>query len=92
MSEPAFKYLDEFDPKCWSMHTFGTDSKCDMLLNNITETFNSWIKDAREMLLLTMLKLIRRQLMNQFVTKRAGIEKANWNICPHIREKLEKQI
>lgn len=35
------KYLDKIDPAGWSRHTFTTDSKCDLLLNNITETCNS---------------------------------------------------
>ncbi|KAK9987881.1 hypothetical protein SO802_028120 [Lithocarpus litseifolius] len=39
-------------------------SKCNMLLNNICETFNSNIVETREKLLVNMLKTIRRYLMD----------------------------
>lgn len=74
-SEDTFKYLDEVDPKGWSRHAFRRDIKCDILLNNIAESFNSWIKDAREQPILSMLELIMRQIMNRFVTKRVEITK-----------------
>jgi hypothetical protein len=41
MNEEAFNYLEKIDPKGWSMHAFGTNSKTDMISNNIVESFNS---------------------------------------------------
>lgn len=80
MYTEAHKYLDKIDSAGWSCHTFATDSKCDLLLNNIEETFNSWIKDARDKSILIMLEAIRRQLMNRLVKKREGILHATWDI------------
>lgn len=37
-----------------------------------------------------MLEAIRRQLINRFLKKREGNLHATWDICPHIRKKLEK--
>ncbi|KAL6544076.1 hypothetical protein OROGR_010573 [Orobanche gracilis] len=63
--------------------------KCNMLLNNISETFNSYIKDARDKPIITMLEMIRRQLMKRFHAKRDGMLSCKFSICPKIHEKLE---
>ncbi|XP_071918867.1 uncharacterized protein [Coffea arabica] len=44
----AAKWLDDKDPAEWSRSHFSTYPKCDMLLNNICESFNNKILDARE--------------------------------------------
>lgn len=90
MNPDAFKYLDEIDPIGWSHHAFRTTTKCDILLNNIAETFNSWIKDTRDKPILTMLETIRRQLMNRFVHKLECLATATWDICPRRKGKLER--
>lgn len=61
-----------------------------MLLNNIAKMFNLWIKDARKKLVLTTLELIQLKLMNWFVAKQFGIEKATHTNFPRIRAKLER--
>jgi len=90
MSEEAFDYLEKIDPRSWSRHAFGTSAKTDMISNNIAESFNSWIKDARDKPLITMLEIIRRQLMNRYHTKREGASQATNGICPKIQKKLER--
>jgi transposase-like protein len=60
MSQEAFDYLEETDPRSWSRHASGTSAKTDMISNNIAESFNSWIKDAIDKPLITMLEIIRR--------------------------------
>jgi hypothetical protein len=47
MDQHAYDYLKKIDPKLWSRHAFKTITKSDMLLNNLAETFNAWIKDAQ---------------------------------------------
>jgi transposase-like protein len=90
MSQEAFDYLEKIDPESWSRHAFGTNAKTDMISNNIAESFNSWIKDARDKPLITMLEIIRRQLMNRYHTKREGASQATNGICPKIQKKLER--
>lgn len=63
-------------------HVFSMNCKSDMLLNNITETFNAWVLEARDMPLLNMMEIMRRMLMNRFHKKRAGIEEASFDIWP----------
>jgi hypothetical protein len=72
MDERAYTYLERVDPKMWSRHAFRTSSCSDILLNNISESFNAWVLEAKEKLILTCLETIRWQLINQFNQKRAG--------------------
>lgn len=60
MDACAYKYIDDVNPTSWSRHAFSTQSKSDMLLNNLAETFNAWIKEFGDNPLLTMLDMIQR--------------------------------
>jgi predicted SprT family Zn-dependent metalloprotease len=59
MDARAYKYLDDVNSAPWSRHAFSTQSKSEMLLNNLTKTFNAWIKESKDEPLLTMLEMIR---------------------------------
>jgi hypothetical protein len=61
-----------------------------MLLNNLAESFNAWIKEARGKPILTMVEKIRWQIMARFQQKRNGIRSTQLTICPKIHKKLEK--
>jgi hypothetical protein len=86
----ADDYIDKIDPKMWSRHAFRTTSCSDILLNNITESFNAWILEAREQPILTCFEAISRQIMNRFNQKMAGAATATNVICPKIMKKLER--
>ncbi|XP_059435186.1 uncharacterized protein LOC132168118 isoform X1 [Corylus avellana] len=90
MNSKAFDYLDKIDPRMWSRHAFSTNSKSNMLLNNLPMPFNAWVKEAREKPILTMMETIRRHLMTRFQAKRDGARMANFVICPKIVKKLER--
>ncbi|XP_062155259.1 uncharacterized protein LOC133863331 [Alnus glutinosa] len=85
----AFDYLDKIDPSGWSRAWFSDHSKCDLLVNNTCECFNSYILKARDKPILTMLEMIRKQLMRRYQLKRDGIAKLKGKLCPRIVEKLE---
>jgi len=85
----AFDYLDKIDPSRWSRAWFSDHSKCDLLVNNICECFNSYILKAHDKPILTMLEMIRKQLMRRYQLKRDGIAKLKGKLCPRIVEKLE---
>ncbi|PON45878.1 hypothetical protein PanWU01x14_255500 [Parasponia andersonii] len=51
--------------------------KCDILLNNISENFNSAILNARDKAIIALLQKIRFWLMYRFCNKRESVEK--WN-------------
>jgi hypothetical protein len=89
VSPDAFDYLDKIDPSGWSRAWFSDYPKCDLLVNNICECFNSYILKARDKPILTMLEMIRKQLMRRYQLKRDGINKLKGKLCPRIVEKLE---
>ena len=73
--EKAHTWLLGRDPKQWSKSHFRVDVKCDMLLNNLCESFNSAILPARDKPIVTLLERIRFWLMCRFVAKRCEAEK-----------------
>jgi len=89
ISPNAFDYLDKVDPRGWSRAWFNESPKCDLFVNNISECFNSYILKARDKPILTMLEMIRKQLMRRYQLKRDGISKLKGKLCPGIVEKLE---
>lgn len=82
--------IDNTNPSHWSRSHFKETTKCDILLNNLCESFNSVILEAREKPILGMLENIRVYLMERLRTKREWMKKRADNICPKIQIKLEK--
>ncbi|KAM2845960.1 hypothetical protein COP1_028340 [Malus domestica] len=87
----AYNWLVKRDPDRWARSRFSTRVKCDMLLNNLCETFNSWIVAARDKPILTMLEMIRCNLMKRLCAKRTEISKLQRNVCPKIQHKLNRE-
>ncbi|CAL8996626.1 unnamed protein product [Prunus brigantina] len=75
LSKPAHDWLVEKDPKHWSRAYFKSDSKCDMLMNNLCEAFNRSIMDARDKPILTMLERIRLYIMLLMARRKVFCEK-----------------
>ncbi|KAG8376915.1 hypothetical protein BUALT_Bualt09G0113800 [Buddleja alternifolia] len=61
----AIEWFKDKSPLQWSKSHFSEYSKCDMLLNNVCESFNGTILQARDKPIITMLEWIR-----QYLTKR----------------------
>ncbi len=76
----------------WSQHAFRTSSCSDILLNNIAESFNAWVLEAREKPIMSYLEIIRRKFMNQVNQKRAGVATSTNVIFPKIVKKLERNM
>lgn len=65
LNEDAYEYLDDIPTKHWSRHGFTTNCKSNMLLNNMCETFNAVIRDARDKPILTQMEWLRRYMMKR---------------------------
>ena len=89
LNEDAYEFLNKVDPSMWSRAWFNEFPKCDLLVNNISECFNSYILKARDKPILTMLEMIRKKLMRRYQVKRDGIAKLTGRLCPRIATKLE---
>ncbi|KAF7146254.1 hypothetical protein RHSIM_Rhsim04G0159500 [Rhododendron simsii] len=79
----AFKWLAKHKPQHWCRSHFSVAPKCDMLLNNLCESFNATILNARDKPILTMLKRIRIYMIRHVVKRRASVEKWHGIPCAH---------
>ena len=66
----TFDWVEELPPNTFIKAFFSDFPKCEMLLNNHSEVFNSYILDAREMPMLSMLEHIFYKLMHMIVGKK----------------------
>lgn len=89
ISQEAHDYLFNANPQLWSRHVFSPLVKCDILLNNVCESFNKYILEARDKPICTVLEMIWRKLMERFVTKREGMQTYPGNITPRSLKRLQ---
>lgn len=86
----AYQWLMAIPARFWSRHAFRTLPRCDMLLNNLSETFNAYILQSRDKPIVQMLEMIRKAVMSRTIKKREQLLKHDYPICPNILKKLEK--
>ncbi|KAK8655126.1 hypothetical protein V6N13_107717 [Hibiscus sabdariffa] len=92
ISKEAFDWLQKKDPAQWSKSHFATHCKSDMLLNNMCESFNKIILEARDKPILTMLEMISCKIMNRFAKKAEEDKKIVGPLCPKIQKKVDALI
>ena len=85
----AYGHLMGIDYAHRSRYAFSAWPKCDMLLNNLCESFNSKIINARDKSILTMCEMIRRYLIKRIPRNRYTMLKKFGPICLRIQDKLE---
>jgi hypothetical protein len=78
--------------KYWCKHAFSFYSKCDVLMNNLSESFNATILVARDKPILTLCEWIRNYLMNRMMTCVAKLERWEHRMMPMPMKRLEKEI
>ena len=83
-SPPVYDYLSKIHVVTWSRSKFSTNPKSDLIVNNLLECFNSYILDARDKPILTMVDTIRRKLMRRFQVNKASIAKMSEKLCSKI--------
>ncbi|GAU34421.1 hypothetical protein TSUD_393740 [Trifolium subterraneum] len=88
----AWDWLKDIPTKMWCKHAFSYYPKCDVLMNNLSKSFNATILVARDKPILTLCEWIRNYLMNRTY---ASVSKlANWphRILPMPQRRLEKEV
>ena len=75
MSSNVAKDLINYPPHTWVRVYFSGRYKLWVVDNNMVESFNSWILEARYMLIRTMLEFIRKKIMNRLGMKGPLCEK-----------------
>ncbi|KAL0398119.1 UNVERIFIED_CONTAM: hypothetical protein Sradi_2155200 [Sesamum radiatum] len=91
LDQGAFDWFNDKPPQEWSKSHFTEHPKCDMLLNNVCESFNANILNARDKPILTMLEWIREYLMKRLQENRdRAAKKWKGTICPKIKKLVQK--
>ncbi|CAL9001486.1 unnamed protein product [Prunus brigantina] len=88
--EEAWKWVKKIPAKNWSISHFEPYSKCDLLLNNLCESFNSCILDSRDKSILTCLERIRVYIMLRMANRRIASTVWRHPIGPRIVKIIEK--
>ncbi|XP_021866757.2 uncharacterized protein [Spinacia oleracea] len=88
LNEDAYNYLSDIPPVHWCRHAFGSNSRSNMLLNNLCETFNAVIREARDKPIITCLDWIRRYVMRRNAEKWEGIQKYEGRFMPFVEKVL----
>ena len=69
LDEDAYYYLADIPEQHWCRHAFQSTSKSNMLLNNLRESFNNVLKEARDKPIITCMEWIRRYVMKRHFEK-----------------------
>ncbi|XP_021721467.1 uncharacterized protein LOC110689025 [Chenopodium quinoa] len=90
LSEDAYEYLDNIPAQHWSRHAFSTNCKSNMLLNNMCETFNACIREAKDKPILTQMEWLRRYAMKRHNDKWEGVKKIQGKVMPYVTKLYER--
>ncbi|KAL3498614.1 hypothetical protein ACH5RR_041346 [Cinchona calisaya] len=96
MREPKYYDADAFarvkkEPPLenWCLALFSHHTKCDIIVNNIYDSFNSHILEARDSPIISMLETIRKILMNRMEDRSTWMRKCHEPMGPAIRQIIE---
>jgi hypothetical protein len=80
------------EPVHWARSFFEVGSKCESVDNNLCESFNHAIVDARFYPIISMLEKIRKKIFVRIQEQREKAAKWHGKICPSIFKKLKTSI
>ncbi|KAK4390053.1 hypothetical protein Sango_2068600 [Sesamum angolense] len=63
--QTPYEWLAEIPPVHWARCFFPTKTRCDVLVNNMNESFNHIIMEARELPIIDMFEWIRKKFMTR---------------------------
>ncbi|XP_020101451.1 uncharacterized protein LOC109719288 [Ananas comosus] len=78
----AIEFLRQNHNMIWSRSQFGTQAKCNYITNNLSESFNSWISEARYKPVLELLDSIRQKIMTKMDSRRREARKWKLSLVP----------
>ncbi|XP_029129899.1 uncharacterized protein LOC114916709 [Cajanus cajan] len=92
LNKKAYDWLVAISTKAWCKHAFSFYPSCDVLMNNLSEEFNSTILLARDKPIITMFEWIRTYIMALFATLNKKFSKYNGRVMPKPRKRLDREI
>jgi hypothetical protein len=84
----AIKFLEKNHKHIWCRSQFSELTKCDCVNNNISESFNSWIKEFKGLHVVDLVAQIRQLLMVTFNKRRTVGNKLQGLILPNVIKQL----
>ncbi|XP_016676269.1 uncharacterized protein [Gossypium hirsutum] len=87
-----YNWLKKKNPTHWSRSHFSVKSHSDMLVDNLSESFNKVILEARGKPILTMMETVKTKIMLLIVKKKEEAGKWKGILCPKIKKKLDVNI
>ena len=84
--------MNSTNPVHWSRVWFKLGSYCDSVANNMCESFNHWVLNARFLPIISMLEGIRRQVMVRIQENRSKADKWIGLVCPNTFKKINSYI
>ena len=87
-SPAAIDYLEENHSKIWYRCGFSEESKCDYLTNNVSESFNSQIKQLKGLHLHELVDRIRRLIMEERYMRKKVAQQWEDGILPSVVKEL----
>ena len=76
---------------CWAKHCFPAHAKSNHVTNNMSESFNNWIKNYRGMPILRMLKEIMRKMMTLIRTRQQEVLTWQDELPPVVRRRVTRE-
>ncbi|XP_014499554.1 uncharacterized protein LOC106760657 [Vigna radiata var. radiata] len=92
INSDAYDWLMAIPTKCWCKHAFSAYPRCDELINNLSESFNSTILLARDKPIITMMEWIRSYIMSRFATLREKSNTYHGDVMPKPRKRLDREV
>ncbi|XP_019181995.1 PREDICTED: uncharacterized protein LOC109177148 [Ipomoea nil] len=90
LNPKAAVWVSERSPHHFCRAFFDTSTKSDMFLNNLCESFNSSILNARDKHIMTMVECLRIYLMKRMQRNRDKMRNNPMKICPKIVKSIEQ--
>ncbi|XP_017431939.2 uncharacterized protein LOC108339312 [Vigna angularis] len=91
LNKDAYKHLIAIPPRYWSRSRFTSRAKCDTLVNNMSEGFNSVLLTTRSKPIITLLEEIRLYIMQRWAKNRSRISSFTGSISPKIQSRFRKE-
>ncbi|XP_021752553.1 uncharacterized protein LOC110718058 [Chenopodium quinoa] len=90
LDEEAYDYLNNIPTQHWCRHAFSDNCRSNMLLNNMCETFNAVIRDARDKLILTQMEWMKRYMMRRNNEKWEDSKEITSNLTPYVHKLFQR--
>ncbi|XP_058180113.1 uncharacterized protein LOC131298654 [Rhododendron vialii] len=91
VDKKAHEWLLNEVPEVWARAYNNPRSMVNRMDNNMSEGFNTWISEARDKPIVTLVDTIRRQLMVRYVARLDYSSKFKGKLCPSIAKNVERK-